>query len=165
MLDSTLASVNSALQRARKAADDRLPAESQQATLRSLGDERIHNLVETYMRAWEEGDVDTIVTLLTDDVTITMPPCPTWFQGRDAVADFLTAFPFAGDGRRVRLVPTQANGQPAFGSYRWKRKLGVYEPVSLHVLTLCQARIQEINTFVDPAVFVRFGLPQRLSAL
>src|SRR5207244_11938175 len=93
MLESTVASVTSALQRARKAADDRLPAESQQATLRSLGDERIHDLVETYMRAWEEGDVDMIVTLLTDDVAITMSPCPTCFHGRYAVADFVAAFP------------------------------------------------------------------------
>jgi RNA polymerase sigma-70 factor (ECF subfamily) len=162
ILDSTVASVNSALQRARKAADERLPAESQQATLRSLGDERIQGLVESYMRAWEEGDVDGIVALLTDDATITMPPCPTWFQGRDAVAGFLTAFAFAREGRGVRLVPTGANGQPAFGSYRWEERTGTYEPVSLHVLTLRQARIAEINTFVDPTVFARFGLPQRL---
>ena len=164
VLDSTVASVNSALQRARKAADERLPDESQQAILRSLGDERIHDLVETYMRAWEEADVDAIVALLTDDVTITMPPCPTWFQGRDAVAEFLSVFPFAGERRRVRLVPTWANGQPAFGSYRWEEGTGAYERVSLHVLTLRGPRIHEINTFVDPALFGRFGLPERLPA-
>jgi RNA polymerase sigma-70 factor (ECF subfamily) len=163
MLDSTVASVNSALQRARKATDERLPDESQQATLRSLGDERVHDLVETYVQAWERGDVDTIVALLTDDATITMPPCPTWFQGRDAVAGFLAAFAFARGGRRVRLVPTRANGQPAFGSYRWEDRTGAYEPVSLHVLTLRDARIEEINTFVDPTMFGRFGLPERLS--
>jgi RNA polymerase sigma-70 factor, ECF subfamily len=162
VLDSTVASVNSALQRARKAADERLPDESQQATLRSLGDERIHDLVEIYMRAWEKGDVDTIVGLLTDDVTITMPPCPTWFQGRDAVAEFLIAFPFAGEERRVRLVPTRASGQPAFGSYRWQEATGALEPVSLHVLTLREARIQAINTFVDASLFSRFGLPEQL---
>jgi RNA polymerase sigma-70 factor, ECF subfamily len=162
-LDSTVASVNSALQRARKATDERLPAESQQATLRALGDERIRELVERYMRAWEEADVDAIVALLADDATITMPPCPTWFQGRDAVAGFLTAFAFAGEGRRVRLLPTWANGQPAFGSYRWHEGARAFEPVSLHVLSLREGRIQEINTFVEPAAFGRFGLPERLS--
>jgi RNA polymerase sigma-70 factor, ECF subfamily len=162
-LDSTVASVNSALQRARKAAGERLPASSQQAALRSLGDERLHELVERYMRAWEDADVQAIVALLTDDATITMPPCPTWFQGRDAVAGFLTAFAFAGEGRRVRLVPTRANGQPAFGSYRWDDGTEAFERVSLHVLTLGGERIQEINTFVDPTAFGRFGLPERLS--
>jgi RNA polymerase sigma-70 factor (ECF subfamily) len=162
MLDSTVASVNSALQRARKAVEQRLPDESQQATMRSLGDERIGDLVESYMRAWEEGDVDAIVALLTDDATITMPPCPTWFQGREAVADFLAAFPFARAGRRVRLVPTRANGQPALGSYRWEEETRAYERVSLHVLTLRRERIRSIDTFVDPSVFGRFGLPERL---
>jgi RNA polymerase sigma-70 factor, ECF subfamily len=163
VLDTTVASVNSALQRARKATDDRLPDESQQATLRSLGDDRMRSLVESYMRAWEAGDVDGIVAMLTDDATITMPPCPTWFSGRDSVARFLTAFPFARDGRRVRLVPTSANGQPAFGSYRWENESNAYEPISLHVLTLRLSQIAEINTFVDRTMFGRFGLPPRLA--
>ena len=162
MLESTVTAVNSALQRARRVIDERLPDESQQVTVRSLGDDRIRELVEKYMHAWEEGDVNALIAMLTDDATITMPPCPTWFRGRDAVGRFLTAFAFARGGRRVRLVPTRANGQPAFGSYRWEPESGAYDAVSLHVLTLRQARIHEINTFVEPAAFRRFGLPERL---
>src|SRR5438874_497495 len=123
-LESTVTAVNSALQRARKTVDERLPDESQQATLRSLGNDRIRDLVESYMRAWEEGDVNALVAMLTDDATITMPPCPTWFQGRDAVGRFLTVFVFARGGRRVRLVPTRANAQPAFGTYRSEPESG-----------------------------------------
>jgi RNA polymerase sigma-70 factor, ECF subfamily len=161
-LDSSLASVNSALQRARRAIDERLPDETQQETLGALGDERIQELVERYMSAWEDGDVDGIVALLTEDAAITMPPCPTWFRGRDAVAGFLTAFSFARDGRRVRLLPTRANGQPAFGSYR-SDETGALERVSLHVLTLRGGWVSDIDTFVDPALFDHFGLPERLS--
>jgi RNA polymerase sigma-70 factor (ECF subfamily) len=162
-LDSTVASVNSALQRARKATDERLPDESQQATLRALGDKRIQELVETYMRAWEDADVDGIVALLTDDATAAMPPVPNWFRGIDAVARFLAAFPFSGEGRRVRLLPTSANGQPAVGAYRWEEADGAFLPVSLHVLTLRGERIEQITGFVDAPVLSRFGLPERLT--
>jgi RNA polymerase sigma-70 factor, ECF subfamily len=174
-LDSTVASVNSALQRARKAADERLPDESQQATLRALGDQQVRELVESYMTAWEAGDVDTIVAMLTDDVTITMPPIPTWFQGREAAIGFLTELAFAsqaqrrrlvsfaGEERRMRLVPTWANGQPAFGAYYWRDATGAYEGRALQVLTLRQGRIKEITGFADPAVLLPFGLPEQLS--
>ncbi len=175
VLDSTVASVNSALQRARKATGERMPDESQQATLRALGDERIQDLVESYMRAWEEGDVDMIVAMLTDDATLAMPPMPTWYQGRDAVAGFLTEIAFAGQERRrelvsfagkerrVRLLPTWANGQPAFGGYYWNEETGAYIPRALQVLTLRQARIADITGFANPAVLRPFGLPERLS--
>jgi RNA polymerase sigma-70 factor, ECF subfamily len=167
-LDSTVASVNSALQRARRAIDERLPDESQQTTLRSLGDEGIRDIVESYMRAWEQGDVDGIVALLTDDAVATMPPIPTWYRGPDAVAGFLTGWAFERGGRRSRLVPTWANGQPAFGGYISDEDTGAFEPVSLHVLTLRRARIREMTAFGDPAVlgdstvFRRFGLPLRI---
>src|SRR6185436_8288272 len=146
-LDSTVASVNSALQRARKATDEQLPEQSQQATLRSLGDKHVQELVRTYMHAWEDGDVETIVGLLTDDVTIAMPPMPTWFRGRDGAIGFLTGHVFAdrerrrdlvgfaAQERRVRVVPTSANGQPAFGVFHWSEDAGAYAPVALQVLT------------------------------
>jgi RNA polymerase sigma-70 factor (ECF subfamily) len=176
VLDTTVQSVNSALQRARKASDERLPEESQQSALRALGDARIHELVESYMRAWEEGDVETIVSMLTDEVTLAMPPMPTWFRGRDAVTRFLTdiAFAgqeqrrqlvsFAGEVRRVRLVPTWANGQPAFGAYYWNEETGAYVPRALQVLTLRRGRIDDITGFADPAMMRPFGLPARLEA-
>jgi RNA polymerase sigma-70 factor (ECF subfamily) len=170
-LDSTVASVNSALQRARKATDEQLPEQSQQATLRSLGDKHVQELVQTYMHAWEEGDVDTIVGLLTDDVTIAMPPMPTWFRGRDGAVGFLTGHVFAdrerrrdlvgfaAEERRVRVVPTWANGQPAFGVYHWSEEAAAYAPVALQVLTLRGDRIRDITAFVSPALMRRFDLP------
>ena len=171
-LDSTVASVNSALQRARKSADEQLPDQSQQATLRSLGDKRVQELVGTYMHAWEEGDVNTIVDLLTDDVTIAMPPMPTWFRGRDGAVGFLTGHVFTDQGRRrdlvgfaatqrrVRVVPTSANGQPAFAVYHWSEEAGAYAPVALQVLTLRGDRITDITAFVNPALMRRFDLPE-----
>jgi RNA polymerase sigma-70 factor, ECF subfamily len=175
MLDTTVQSVNSALQRARKAVDERLPAESQQATLRALGDKEIEELVETYMRAWEAGDVETIVAMLSEDVTLAMPPMPTWFRGREGVTGFLTQIAFAdqerrrqlvsfaGEQRRVRLVPTRANGQPAFAAYYWNDDAGAYVPRALQVLTLRNDEIIDITGFADPALLRPFDLPERLS--
>jgi RNA polymerase sigma-70 factor (ECF subfamily) len=164
-LDSTVQSVNSALQRARKATDERLPPESQQATRRGLGDERMRELVDRYTNAWEDGDVDGVVALLTEDAAGTMPPIPTWYRGREAVAEFLHTFAFAGADRRTRLLPTEASGQPAFGGYRWNRDAGVYELGFLHVLTLRDARIQEITSFSGAGVLRACGLRERLPEL
>jgi RNA polymerase sigma-70 factor (ECF subfamily) len=166
-LDTTVASVNSAMQRARKAIDDKLPDRSQQATLRALGDEEIKAIVERYMDAWERGDVDGIVALLAKDATITMPPMATWFRG-DGVVVFLTEWAFSGraynaeGNRRVRVVPARANGQPAIGTYAWNDEAGAYLPTVLQVLTFDGDRVAEITGFVDPAVFPGFGLPDSL---
>jgi RNA polymerase sigma-70 factor (ECF subfamily) len=173
-LDSTVASVNSALQRARAAIDDDLPDQTQQATLRALGDKQVEELIATYMRAWEAGDVDTIVGLLTEDVTMAMPPMATWFRGLEASTGFLTNFvfarrerrkqlvSFAGEERRMRLVPTRANGQLAFGNYQWNEEAGAYLPVALQMLTLRGSRICDITAFVNPALVPSLGLPERL---
>ena len=175
VLETTVQSVNSALQRARKAADERLPEQSQQATLRALGDAGLNELVDTYMRAWEEGDADTIVAMLTEDATLAMPPMPTWFEGREGVAGFLTELAFAdqqarrqlvsfaGEQRRVRLVPTRANGQLAFGAYYWNDEAGAYIPRALQVLTLREGQIADITGFADPAMMEPFDLPERLT--
>src|SRR5439155_12232740 len=98
-LDTTVASVNSALQRARKAVDERLPEQSQQATLRALGDDGLREVVDGYVDAWERGDVDAVVAMLTEDATFAMPPLRTWFGGRDAIAVFLAAWPRSGAWR------------------------------------------------------------------
>src|SRR5918994_2908007 len=166
-LETTVASVNSALQRARKAVDERLPDASQQATLRTLGDRRIRAIVERYMDAWERGDVDGIVELLAEDATITMPPMATWFRGEDVVV-FLTEWAFSGraygaeGNRRVRVVQAHANGQPAIGTYAWNEDAAAYLPTVLQVLTFDGDRVAEITGFVDPSVFPRFGLPESL---
>jgi RNA polymerase sigma-70 factor, ECF subfamily len=160
-LDTTPASVYSALQRAHKAVDERLPEQSQQATLRSLGDERLREIVDDYVDAWERGDVDAVVAMLTDDAVIAMPPMPTWYRGREAVAAFLRGWALAGDGPR-RMVPTRANGQPAFGQYAWDAERGAFVPHGVIVLALEDERIDEITAFLTPEAFGGFGLPEEI---
>jgi RNA polymerase sigma-70 factor (ECF subfamily) len=168
-LDTTVASVNSALQRARRTIEEKLPERSQQQTLRAVGDERIRELVETYVDAWQRGDVEAIVAMLAEDAVIAMPPMASWYRG-DGVRVFLEEWAFSGrlynaEGRRrVRVIPTRASGQPAFGTYSWDPEQGCYFPTVIQVLTLDGGRIAEITGFVDPAAFAGFGLPDRLPA-
>jgi RNA polymerase sigma-70 factor, ECF subfamily len=159
-LDTTAVSVNSALQRARIAVDERLPQRSQQATLRTLGDERLRELVESYVDAWERGDVEAVVGMLAEDATFSMPPQHEWFRGRDAIAAFLPLGPLR---ERRRFVPLRANGQVAFGTYRWIAEQGGYVANAVHVLTLREARVGEITAFLSPAVLRTFGVPERLA--
>jgi RNA polymerase sigma-70 factor (ECF subfamily) len=172
-LDTTVASVNSALQRARAAADERLPAQSQQATLRTLGDARLAEIVAGYVDAWERGDVEAVVAMLAEDATITMPPMPTWYRGREAIRVFLADWAFANrwasdsarfeaGERRVRLVPLRASGQLALAAYHWDEERCAYTPYALQVLTLGTAGIEEIHGFVTPSVFPYLGLPAAL---
>jgi RNA polymerase sigma-70 factor (ECF subfamily) len=116
MLATTVASVNGALQRARKAVDQRLPAQSQQATLRSIGDRPLREVVNAYMDAIDRGDVQAVVAMLTEDATLSMPPLPTWYAGHEAIAAFLAREPLSGR-YRWRHAPTRANGQAAVAGY------------------------------------------------
>jgi RNA polymerase sigma-70 factor, ECF subfamily len=153
-LETTVASVNSALQRARKAVDERLPEQSQQATVRSLGDQELRDLVESYTDAMQRGDVDAVVAMLTEDATWSMPPMARWYRGEEAIVAFLSEYP----GReRWRHVPTRANGQLAVGCYMWNEERESYLAAVLDVLTLRGARIGEVTGFVAPWVFRRFG--------
>jgi RNA polymerase sigma-70 factor, ECF subfamily len=170
-LETTVASANGALRRAREAVAQRLPAQSQQANLRALGDDGLRRLVERYIDAWERGDVNAILAMLAEDARLAMPPLPTWYRGRDAIAVFLTRFALRD---RWRLVPARANGQLAFGAYAWEPEKRSYTPLSLDVLTLEGARATDITSFVTPQtrgpdrerfaaeVFGRFGLPDKL---
>jgi len=162
-LETTPASVYSALQRAHKSVEERLPAQSQQATQRHLGDVALRELVDEYVDAWERGDVDAVVAMLTEDAVLTMPPIPTWFRGRDAVAAFLRDRPLAA-GRRWRLLPVRANGQPAFAEYLWDDERKCFVAHSVNVLALRGARIAEINAFLEPETVARHGLPHELPA-
>jgi RNA polymerase sigma-70 factor (ECF subfamily) len=155
-LDATPAAVYSALQRAHQAVEERLPARSQQATLRALGDERLRDAVERYVAAWERNDVDALVALLADDASFSMPPRPSWYRGRDAIAAFLVARPMSRP-RRWGHVPVGANGQPAVGVYVDGRAHGI------DVLTLdADARISAVVGFHLPHVFAAFGLRERV---
>jgi len=161
-LDATPAAVDTALQRARRNADERLPERSQQATMRALGDRRLREIVDRFVAAWERADVEAVVGLLTEQAVVSMPPVPSWFRGRDAVATFLAARPLAGR-TPVRLLATGANGQPAFAQYRRPAGGDAFLPVDLFVLTLEGERIAEITAFLDDEMFARFGLPARLA--
>jgi RNA polymerase sigma-70 factor (ECF subfamily) len=154
-LETTTASVNSALQRARKAVEERLPARSQQATLRSIGDQALREIVERYIDAWERGDVEAIAAMLADDATFAMPPYPNWWRGREVIAAF-AAEPVH------RYLPTHANGQPANAAYRWDPQKGSYTAEALEVLTFEDARVKEMTAFMAPELFPRFGLPGEL---
>jgi RNA polymerase sigma-70 factor (ECF subfamily) len=162
-LETTPVSVDSALQRAHKAIDERVPKQSQQATLRVLGDSTVRAIVNRFADAWERNDVDAVVALLTDDARMTMPPQPSWYRGRDAIAMFLRGWPLSAV-KRFRLVPTSANGQPALAGYLWEDDASRFSAESLIVLTLRGDRIEEFTAFRTPALFPLFGLPKQLPA-
>jgi len=163
VLDTTPEAVYSALQRAHRAVDNQLPERSQQATLRSLGDERIRRLVESYVDAWERADVDALAAMLTEDAVMAMPPQPTWFRGRAVVAAFLRAVPLAGR-LDSRLIPLRANGQLAFGHYTRDGEENGYTPHGVHVLTLRGSEIEDMTVFRTPEAVRRVGLPMSFPA-
>ncbi|HXV58314.1 MAG TPA: sigma-70 family RNA polymerase sigma factor [Gaiellaceae bacterium] len=161
-LGTTVPSVNSALQRARRAVDERLPERSQAETLRELGDERVGELVQDFVDAFESGDVDAIVSLLAEDATFAMPPYPAWCRGREAIAD--SWLMPGGPPPRLRYVPTRANGQLALGTYLFDRENRRFVALALDVLTLRGSRIADVTAFRTPEVFPLFGLPSELAA-
>jgi RNA polymerase sigma-70 factor, ECF subfamily len=130
VLETTPVSVDSALQRAHKTVDERLPSHTQQETLRLIGDDELSQLVERYIAAWERNDVDAVVTMLAEDARLVMAPLPTWVSGRDQVVAFLRRYTFSG-AKRWRMVPTSANGQPAFATYSWDEQTAAFMPHSL----------------------------------
>jgi RNA polymerase sigma-70 factor (ECF subfamily) len=156
-MDTSATSVNSALQRARRAIEERLPDRTQQETLKALGDDGQRRLVERYMRALQGSDVDAMLELLTEDATWSMPPLPNWFSGHEAIAGFLEMGPFTVDWRHR---PTRANGQLAVGCYALRD--GVYHAYALDVLELRGERIAAIVAFLDGTRFEAFGLPLTL---
>jgi RNA polymerase sigma-70 factor (ECF subfamily) len=163
-LDTTTASVNSALQRARKAADERLPEHSQQETLRSLGDDRVREVVESYIDAWDRGDIEGVVDMLTEDAAFSMPPMRRWFRGREDIEGFLRFSPMSGRFR-WKMVKARANGQPAIAFYTWDDEQGAFMPFALNVLTFRGARIAEVTAFIvrpneDPEDEVQQSLPE-----
>jgi RNA polymerase sigma-70 factor, ECF subfamily len=159
-LDTTPVSVNSALQRARKAVDERLPERSQQATLRSLGDERVRDLVERFIDAFEQGEVDAILAMLAEDATFVMPPYAEWCRGRESIAE--SWLMPSGPAPRLRYVATTANGQPAVAAYLRDGATRRYLPLTLDVLTFDGPLIADVVAFRSPDVFSRFGLPAEL---
>ncbi len=184
LLDTTVASVNSALQRARATIDDRLPEQSQQATIRELGDEGVREVVRKYVDAWDREDIDGVVAMLTEDAAFSMPPLASWYSGPD-LPGFLTVGPLSGEWRWRHLF-VWASGQPALAFYEWDERAKTHLPFALNVLTLRGEQISDVTAFVcrsierqdreayarwpeepiDPerltAYFERFRLPDRV---
>ena len=159
-LETTVPSVNSALQRARKSVEERLPERSQQETLRSLGDERIRELVDAYVDAWRRHDVDALRALLAEDAVFSMPPWAAWWRGRDTIAGF--AKPSDECIGETLPTPFRANGQVAVAGYQLDEATGRFKATAIDVLTLDGSLIKEITAFILPEAFARFGLPPEL---
>jgi RNA polymerase sigma-70 factor (ECF subfamily) len=185
-LRTTVASVNSALQRARATVAQRVPERSQQATLRALGDDSIRALVDRYVDAWERDDVQAFAALLTEDASFAMPPLASWYAGREAIVSWAKSWPLSG-AWRWRAMRASANGQVALGFYAWSGDEQRHRPFALNVLSFRGAQVSAVTAFIarsaesrerevferypdeplDAAkvddVFSRFGLPAQLA--
>ena len=158
MLGVTEASANGALRRARATLGE--GAERDRAPLPDSAAER--ELVARFVEAFEGGDVDGVVALLTDDASLTMPPTPLEYVGSAAIAGFLSTVPAGGRLDRFRLVSTRANRQPAFGCYQLDALAPIGRAYGLMVLTLRDDRVAAITGFPDTGLFAHFGLPRTL---
>ncbi len=187
MLDTSVPSVNSALQRARAAVEERVPERTQQTTLRALGDGSLRKLIDRYVDAWERCDVPAFAGLLAEDATFAMPPLATWYTPRDTIAAWAAHSAMSG-AWKWRAVVTRANAQPALAFYAWDEAEGAYLPFALNVLSLRDGGlVSDVTAFIvraadspDPndyrnfpaqpmnerqlaGSFSRFGVPDRLN--
>ncbi|GAA4874106.1 sigma-70 family RNA polymerase sigma factor [Actinomycetospora straminea] len=163
-MDTSTASVNSALQRARKLVAEKVPDPTQQRTLREVDDARLRDVVTGYSSALQRGDAEALVALLTEDVTWSMPPMAHWYAGLGPVAAFARAVPLGGCGSWRHLEVT-ANGQVAVASYLRPPAAPADEPHrpwSIDVLTLRGDRIAAVTSFIGAEHHARFGLPAEL---
>jgi RNA polymerase sigma-70 factor (TIGR02960 family) len=156
-LDTSPASVNSALQRARKQLESTGP--SRQISLNEPG-ETIASIAARWIDAWQAGDVDGIVAMLADDARYSMPPLPEWYRGTDDIRAFLVGGPLRSSWR---FLPTGANGQLAFGTYLWDEDAAQFVSGGLDVLTIREGRVAEVTAFLT-ADLTRFHLPASLVA-
>jgi RNA polymerase sigma-70 factor, ECF subfamily len=159
LLDTTVTAVNSMLRRARAQLAQALPGEDEVAEP-AEPDRRA--LLDRFAAAFENADVGALAELLREDVVLEMPPMPAWFAGREVVVRFLEAKVLASLGP-FRMVPTTANGQPAFAAYR-RGSDGAYEAHAVQVLTVTATGVARLVVFLDPALFRAFGLPPRYDA-
>jgi RNA polymerase sigma-70 factor, ECF subfamily len=162
MLSTTVASVNSALQRARAAVSTRVPPRTQQATLRTLGERPLRTLVNRYVDAWERCDVEAFASLLVEDATFAMPPLTTWYTPRETIIAWARTTALSGTWR-WKAVLTEANAQPALAFYAWDDPTGAYLPFALNVLSLRDDLISDVTAFIvratdatEPEAYLRF---------
>ena len=161
-LSTTVASVNSALQRARAAVAERIPGRTQQATLRTLGDRGLRDLVQRYVAAWERSDVDAFAALLAQDASFAMPPLRTWYTPRESIISWAREFSINGHWRWKAML-TRANAQPALAFYAWDEPAGTHLPFALNVLSLRDGLVSDVTAFIvrateatDPGAYVQF---------
>jgi RNA polymerase sigma-70 factor (ECF subfamily) len=186
MLQTTVPSVNSGLQRARAAVRERVGPRTQQQALRALGDDGLHRLVDRYIQAWEANNVDAFTALLVEDATFAMPPLATWYTPRETIAQWARESSLSG-AWRWKPVLTEANAQPALGFYCWDEAAQAYLPFALNVLTVRDGLVSDVTAFIVRATgatepeayqrfpeqpmsrrqvsiaFERFGLPERVA--
>jgi RNA polymerase sigma-70 factor (TIGR02960 family) len=161
-LETSVAAVNSMLQRARKSVDGRIAAGTQRAELQSLGEQGQRDLVAAFVAAWERADISAMVGLLADDARFSMPPLPAWFASRDAIIRFMVE---RASETPWRVTPMRANGQLAFALYQGDASDGPFCMSAINVVTLQDGLIVEMAGFLDPNVHRRFGLPAEFSAM
>jgi RNA polymerase sigma-70 factor (ECF subfamily) len=154
-LNLSVPAVNSALQRARRALKQRHVGKEAMDT---RSGPQVQALLGRYVALWEQADIPGFVALLREDAWVTMPPFPVWFQGKAALATLFQTPLFIAAGPR-RLLPTRANGSPAFGFYLWDAETGVYQLFGLMVLGVVDEQIAHIVAFLEPKSFSSFALP------
>ena len=160
VLEMSPAAVNSALQRARTTMQERLPAKRLDWKTSADAESAERALLQTYMEAFERHDDRQLVALVRKDVRLAMPPHPTWYEGREAVATFLADFAFRPGSGPHRFVPTRANRQPAFGVYRGEGADA--RPFAINVVAIESGLVTDMHFFKYPELFPAFGLPARL---
>ena len=166
VLEITVSSANSALHRARVTLAGRYQSRGPESSPASISDERTQWLLNHFVQAWEAADVAGLIALLKEDATLTMPPSPSWYQGREAIGIFVAGTIFGEGGMfggrasgRWRLVPTRANGSPAFALYQ-RAENGRSQAFGLLVLEYETGGVKHIISFIDPSLPTYFGLAQ-----
>ena len=157
-INLSVPAVNSALQRARRALRQRYAAKEAGKSL-----SEVQALLERYMALWEQADVPGLVALMREDAWFTMPPVPTWFQGRDTIATVFASRIFT-RGRHMRVLPTRANGSPAFAAYQLNAATDDYRFAGLFVLDIVGEQIGRLDAFMEPSNLAGFALPISLPA-
>lgn len=164
LLGASVASVNSALQRARATVARHLPGTGREDPRGAVSNEAEQLLLARYIQAWEEGDMDALAALLKEDALLTMPPAPNWFQGRTAIATFFRNLCFSVERKHFRALPTRANGHPACAAYEWDAAAGHYRFSGIMLLRIEGDLVAEVIGFGNPELFAAFGLPEVMAA-
>lgn len=168
LLEITLSAVNSALHRARVTLEKHYQYAEQEIVQVDHSDATISTLLSRYLKMWESDDVDGLVALLKEDATMSMPPVPSWYQGHAAIRRLLLSIVFNADvPRKWRMIPTSANGQPAFALYQAADAQSDYRAYGLQVVTLAGSgetrQIADVTAFLTPELVTAFGCPMELA--